>query len=283
MAEAAEVDKTARRERGAEPKSAVALLLFLALITCYSPLLFGQRFSHVQGAMVQVTSAWTNSPLTLAGNPAQGRLVVAAFSSLGCTNGGPSPVTIKDANGNSYAVISIPATLSGIRARALIKEELFIIKTAEFERDKLCASDLVAGEKGNHCRGTLENFLRPSLSRTGNSRDEVAFALPLADPLALRALAGQKESLYEFAFSAHCHARESFEPLALGNFRLCVEPPGEQLKPRSGNSALLDAIEQVTEEAGREMVTPNSRHGTAPQSLSNPTLSTVILRSRRRS
>jgi hypothetical protein len=25
----------------------------------------------------------------------------------------------------------------------------------------------------------------------------------------------------------------------------------------------------VTEEGGREMVTPNSRHGTAPQSLSN--------------
>jgi hypothetical protein len=114
MAEAAEVHKTARRERGAEPKSALALLLFLALVTFHSSLLFGQRFSHVQGAMVQVTSAWTNSPftLTLASNPAQGDLVVAAFASLGCTNGGPSPVTIKDANGNSYTVISTPATLS---------------------------------------------------------------------------------------------------------------------------------------------------------------------------
>ena len=114
MSEAAEVDKTTKRERGAEPKGAPALLLFLALVTCHSSLLFGQRFSHVQGAMVQVTSAWTSSPFTLilASNPAHGDLVVVAFASIGCTNGGPSPVTIKDANGNSYAVISTPATLS---------------------------------------------------------------------------------------------------------------------------------------------------------------------------
>ncbi len=83
MAEAAEVDKTARRERGAKPKSALALLLFLALVTFHSSRLFGQRFSHVQGAMDQVTSAWTSSPftLTLASNPAQGDLVVAALKS----------------------------------------------------------------------------------------------------------------------------------------------------------------------------------------------------------
>jgi len=114
MAKAAEVDKTARRERGAEPKSVLALLLFLALVICHSSLLFGQRFSHVQGAKVQVTSAWTNSPFTLAlaSNPAQGDLVVAVVTTIGCTNGGPSPVTIKDANGNSYAVISTPATLA---------------------------------------------------------------------------------------------------------------------------------------------------------------------------
>ena len=192
MAEAAEVDKTARRERGAEPKSALAWLLFLALVTSHSSLLFGQRFSHVQGATVQVTSAWTNSALTLASNPAQGRLVAAAFASIRCTNGGPSPVTIKDANGKSYAAISIPATLPGIRARALITEELFNIIAAEFEREKLCATDLLAGEKGNHDRDTLAKSLRPGLSRTGNSRDEVAFAPPLADPLSLRALAGQK-------------------------------------------------------------------------------------------
>ena len=66
MAEAAEVDKTARRERGAELKSALASLLFLALVTCHSTLLFGHRFSHVPGRKVQVTSAWTNSPFTLA-------------------------------------------------------------------------------------------------------------------------------------------------------------------------------------------------------------------------
>ena len=65
MAEAVEVDKTTRRERGAKPKSALALLLFLALVTFHSTLLFGQRFSYVQGAMVQVTSAGTNSPFTL--------------------------------------------------------------------------------------------------------------------------------------------------------------------------------------------------------------------------
>jgi hypothetical protein len=267
MAEAVEVDKTTRRERGAKPKSAPALLLFLALVTFHSTLLFGQRFSHVQGAMVQVTRAWTSGPftLTLASNPAQGDLVVAAFASLGCTNGGPSPVTIKDANGASYAVISIPATLSGIRVRALIIKELFIIKTAEFERENLCASDLLAGEKGNHCRGTLEEFLRPGLSRTGNSRDEVAFAPPLVDPLALWALAGQKERFDEFSFAANRHSRETSEPFAVGDFWFGVEPPGKHPRPRSRNLALLDAVKQVTEEGGREMVTPNSRHGTAPQ------------------
>src|SRR5271157_1001335 len=79
MAEAVEVVKTARRARGADLRSAPVLWLFLALVTCHSTLLFGQRFSHVQGAMVQVTSAWTSSPftLTLASNPAQGDLVVA--------------------------------------------------------------------------------------------------------------------------------------------------------------------------------------------------------------
>jgi hypothetical protein len=65
MAEAAEVAKTARRARGADLRSAPVLWLFLALVTCHSTLLFGQRFSHVQGAMVQVTSAWTSSPFTL--------------------------------------------------------------------------------------------------------------------------------------------------------------------------------------------------------------------------
>jgi hypothetical protein len=270
MAEAAEVDKTARRERGAEPKSVLAWLLFLALVACHSSLLFGQRFSHVQGAMVQVTRAWTNGPftLTLAGNPAQGRIAVAAFASIGCTNGGMSPVTIKDANGNSYAVIFIPATLSGIRVRALIKEELFIIKNAEFVRDKLCATDLFVGEKGNHCRGILEESLRPGLSRTGNSRDGVAFAPPLVDPLALRTLAGQKERFDEFSFTANRHSRATFEPFALRDFWFGVEPPGKQLKPGSRYLALLDAVKQAREEGGREMVTPNSRHGTAPQSLS---------------
>jgi hypothetical protein len=114
MADITKVGKPKNRRRGADLRSALALLLFLALATCHSSLLFGQRFSHVQGAMAQVTSGWTSSPftLTLAGNPAQGDLVVVAFATVGCTNGGPSPVTIKDAGGNSFTVISTPATLS---------------------------------------------------------------------------------------------------------------------------------------------------------------------------
>ena len=109
------------RGRGADLRSALAPLLFLALVTCHSSLLFGQRFSHVQGAMAQVTSAWTSSPftLTLASTPAQGDLVVVAFATLGCTNGGPSPITIKDANSNSYTVISNPATLSQVATSGL--------------------------------------------------------------------------------------------------------------------------------------------------------------------
>ena len=103
-----------RRGRGAGRGRALALLLFLALVTCRPAPLFGQRFSHVQGAMVQVTSAWTSSPftLTLASAPAPGDLVVVAFATLGCTSGGPSPITIQDAGGNSYTLISTPAALS---------------------------------------------------------------------------------------------------------------------------------------------------------------------------
>jgi len=75
MAEAGEVDKTARRERGAEPKRALTLLLFLALFTCHSSLLFGQRFSHIQGAAGHLSKnqrlatggpyAYTRNPLYL--------------------------------------------------------------------------------------------------------------------------------------------------------------------------------------------------------------------------
>jgi hypothetical protein len=82
-------------------------------------------------------------------------------------------------------------------------------------------------------------------------------------------LAAQKEHFDEFSFTANRHSRETFEPFALGAFRFGVEPPGRQLKPGSRILALLDAVEQVTEERGREMVTPDSRHGTAPQILSN--------------
>jgi hypothetical protein len=110
---AAEADKTTRLERGGELTSALAWLLLLALVTCHSSPLCGQRFSHVQGTMAQVNSAWTSSAFTLAlaSDPAQGDLVVA-FAGVGCTNGGPSLVRIKDANSNGYTVISVPATLS---------------------------------------------------------------------------------------------------------------------------------------------------------------------------
>ena len=89
----------------------------------------------------------------------------------------------------------------------------------------------------------------------------------LLDPVTFWALAGQEESFDQFAFTAHRHARRAFEPFALGDFRLGVEPAGEQFKLRSGDFALLNALKQVPEERRREMVTANARHGTTPQTL----------------
>ncbi|MGA2075386.1 MAG: hypothetical protein ABSH52_17995 [Terriglobia bacterium] len=114
MAEAAEVDKTKKQGRGADTRRVLALLLFFALLTSHSSPLFAKPLSHVRGAMVQVTSAWmsNSSTRTLASNPAQGDLVVAAFATFGGTNSGPSPITATAASGNSCAVISIPAAMS---------------------------------------------------------------------------------------------------------------------------------------------------------------------------
>jgi len=122
MAEAAEVDKTKNQGRGADLRSALALLL-AALVICHSPRLFAQSFSHVQGAMAQAARAWTNSPLTLAlaSHQAEDELVLVALATIGCTIGGPSPTTAKAASHNSHTVIPIPGTVphvvsSGIRS-----------------------------------------------------------------------------------------------------------------------------------------------------------------------
>jgi hypothetical protein len=111
MAEAAEVDRAKNLERGADLGNALALLLFLALVTCHSSLLFAQQFSRVQAAMLHVTSAWAGSPFTptLASNPAQGDLVLVAYAAFGGTNSGPSPITTKAASSNNSAVVSAPA------------------------------------------------------------------------------------------------------------------------------------------------------------------------------
>ena len=92
MAVVAKIGKLVSRGWAADLRRALAPLLFLALVTCHTSRLFGQRFTHLPVAMVQVTNALTSSPfaLTLASHPAQ---VLAACTTVGCTNGGPRAIT----------------------------------------------------------------------------------------------------------------------------------------------------------------------------------------------
>jgi len=95
-------------------------------------------------------------------------------------------------------------------------------------------------------------------------------ALPryhLLDLVTFRGLAGQEESFDELALATYSHARKAFEPFALGDFRLGVEPAGEVFKLRSRDITLLNAVKQMPEEWGREVVTANARHGTVFQTL----------------
>src|SRR6266542_4476926 len=86
----------------------------------------------------------------------------------------------------------------------------------------------------------------------------------LGNLLALRHVAGQQESLDQLAPTAHGHAREALVPLTVWHVRLGVEPLGEQFELCRRNLAALDAVQQMVEQRGREIVAADFRHRWPP-------------------
>lgn len=73
-------------------------------------------------------------------------------------------------------------------------------------------------------------------------------------------LTREKKRLHQRSFAANGHAGKSFEPLALGDIGLGVEPLRQQLKLRRRNLAALDAIEQMLKKGRRDVLTADLRH-----------------------
>jgi len=111
MAVAAKIGMLVSGGWGADLRRVLAPLVFLALVTCHTSRLCGQRFNHIPVAMVPVTSALTSGrfALTLASHPAH---VVPAFATVGCTNGGPRAITATAGRRDRHTLISAPATPS---------------------------------------------------------------------------------------------------------------------------------------------------------------------------
>ncbi len=79
--------------------------------------------------------------------------------------------------------------------------------------------------------------------------------------LTRRALSGLQEGSNKFTLATYDHARESFEPLAFRHFGFGGQPIGEQAKLISTDLSAADTGQQVIEQARRQALTANSRHG----------------------
>ena len=84
------------------------------------------------------------------------------------------------------------------------------------------------------------------------------------DPLTLGGLAREQNRLYQIAFAADRHARESPVPLAIRHRGFRVEPLRQQLELRRRNPAALDVVEEVLKKSRRDVVTPDLRHDVEP-------------------
>jgi len=152
MTEAAEVDKSLSRGRAADLTSALALLLFVALLTSHSSPLFANPSRQLESAAAQVTSGRTNGSLTrtLASNPAQGKLAFAACATGARANSGRSATTLKAASSASYTVMSVPATFS--QAVEGVKGSQCHAEPVRFAQGKLSAASGLISLRTNKCR-----------------------------------------------------------------------------------------------------------------------------------
>lgn len=79
-----------------------------------------------------------------------------------------------------------------------------------------------------------------------------------------RDLAGLQKGFDKFAFPASSHARESFEPFAVGHFGFGVQPIRQEAKLVGTDIPLTDSVKQVVEQPGRKTVAADARHGYSP-------------------
>lgn len=78
--------------------------------------------------------------------------------------------------------------------------------------------------------------------------------------LALRLLAGKKKRLHELAFPANRHPRQPLVPVTLRHLRLGVEPLRQELQLGRRNLPALDAVEEMLEQRGRDVLPADLRH-----------------------
>jgi hypothetical protein len=87
---------------------------------------------------------------------------------------------------------------------------------------------------------------------------------PSGNFLAPGRLIRQEKSFDEIPFSASRHSGNLLVPGALWNFRLAIQPLGQQLELGSVDSALLNSLEQVPEQDWRDVLATNARQTQIP-------------------
>ena len=78
--------------------------------------------------------------------------------------------------------------------------------------------------------------------------------------LARRSLPGPQKCLNQRTFSADNHLRKAFEPFALRNFRISIQPAREQTELRRRNLPLPNSPDQVRHQRLRDALAANPGH-----------------------
>ena len=84
--------------------------------------------------------------------------------------------------------------------------------------------------------------------------------LPSRKFFARRGLIQGQKGLHEFAFATNSHARKAFEPAALRDGGLSIQPSGQQSQLIGLDVAEPDAVEQMFEYRARKIGAANLRH-----------------------
>jgi hypothetical protein len=105
--------------------------------------------------------------------------------------------------------------------------------------------------------GILERLVPYGYGKAADLQNRSA----LHDPLALWELAGKKKGLDQLAIAADGHPGKGLIPGAFRDLRFRVEPASEQFELGGRDFTLLDVVEKMLEQSGRNMVPSYLRHG----------------------